>query len=90
MSMAFNIIKKACALKILETGLTDGEALYRAIFDYNPYLMDKVVNAKCDPRESVDDCILVRNLSSCLKLSGPRLRSTGKSDSGPRCSQEAF
>lgn len=58
MSMAFNIIKKACALKITESGLTDGEALYRAILDYNPYLMDRVIDAKCDPRTSIDPCVL--------------------------------
>lgn len=58
MSIAFNIIKKACVFKILDDGLTDGQALYRAIHEYNPCLMDKVFNAKCDPRESVDDCIL--------------------------------
>lgn len=55
---AFDIIKKACAFKILESGLTDGEALYRAILDYNPYLAAKVMNSPCDPRTDIDKCVL--------------------------------
>jgi hypothetical protein len=55
---AFDIIKKACALKILESGLTDGEALYRAILDYNPYLAAKVMNSPHDPRTNINNCIL--------------------------------
>lgn len=58
MSTAYHIIKKACALKILEDGLTDGEALYRAILDYNPYLAAKVMGKSFDPRTNIDDCIL--------------------------------
>lgn len=58
MSTAYHIIKKACAFKILENGLTDGEALYRAILDYNPYLAAKVMNSSCDPRTNIDKCIL--------------------------------
>lgn len=59
MSMAFEIMKKAMAIKLQESGppISDGEAMFRAIRDYNPYLAAKVVDT-CDPRLNIDACIL--------------------------------
>lgn len=58
MSIAFKIIKRACCIKMMEDGLSDGEALERAILEYNPFLLPRLLNEKADPRTNLDQSIL--------------------------------